>query len=321
MEEKTQKKRAIDKKSLWLIIGGSLLGVAIIVGVVLAFLLGYNSNAPGQVNIVKLDKTYFSVNSNNNYRGYRFVFNSNEEEFVFNSNEEELVFESEDNVIVLDELEGLEAGKKYQISACYLGETESANSDYSQPVEWTCYLKLQMPTLIYSESENGIISWNSIDRAKYYRLYILNVTTNDILTTIETTGTFYDLNNFDGGQFEIMISACSNNAYIEQSTISKAVTVEFYKNFKDFDSASINLNSNNLLTITGSQLITEIDVQIDGVWYVDRPVSATNSDGVYTYYVSLVDFPLSEGSVVMVRPSNIDSYNSYSGSGIQAQFE
>ena len=57
MEEKTQKKRAIDKKSLWLIIGGSLLGVAIIVGVVLAFLLGYNSNAPGQVNIVKLDKT------------------------------------------------------------------------------------------------------------------------------------------------------------------------------------------------------------------------------------------------------------------------
>lgn len=316
MEEKTQKKRAIDKKSLWLIIGGSLLGVAIIVGVVLAFLLGYNSNAPGQVNIVKLDKTYFSVNANNNYKGYRFVFNSNEEEFVFNSNEEELVFESEDNVIVLDELEGLEAGKKYQISACYLGETESANSDYSQPVEWTCYLRLKTPVLSYDDS--GLLSWNAVKNVYDYNLQIISGAQTFNLNVTETS---YDLNNIDGGQLKIFLSARSNSQYLEQSPLTEEFAIDFYKSFKDFDSASINLSNNNLLTVTGSQLITEIDVQIDGVWYVDRPVSATNSDGVYTYYVSLVDFPLSEGSVVMVRPSNIDSYNSYSGSGIQAQFE
>ncbi len=314
METKAQEKKPIDKKKLWLIIGGSLLAVAIIVGIMLTFLLGYNSNSPDKVNIVNLDNTYFSVNANNNYKGYRFVFNSNEEE---------LVFESEDNVIVLDELEGLEAGKKYQISACYLGETESANSDYSQPVEWTCYLKLQMPTLIYSESENGIISWNSIDSANYkikYRLYILNVTTNDILTTIETTGTFYDLNNFDGGQFEIMISACSNNAYIEQSTISKAVTVEFYKNFKDFDSATVSLETNKLLTVKGSQNIEKVDVQINGIWVTDIiPASQSNLNGVYTYYISLADYNITEQSTVVVRPSNIDKYNVYKGEGTIAQ--
>lgn len=307
MEEKTQKKRAIDKKSLWLIIGGSLLGVAIIVGVVLAFLLGYNSNAPGQVNIVKLDKTYFSVNSNNNYRGYRFVFASNGEE---------LVFESEDNVIILEDLEGLHAGTTYQIRACYLGETESANSDYSQAVSWTCYLRLETPVLSYDDS--GLLSWNVVENADYYNLQIISGAQTFNLNVTETS---YDLNNIDGGQLKIFLSARSNSQYLEQSPLTEEFAIDFYKSFKDFDSASINLNSNNLLTITGSQLITEIDVQIDGVWYVDRPVSATNSDGAYTYYVSLVDFPLSEGSVVMVRPSNIDSYNSYSGSGIQAQFE
>lgn len=307
MEEKTQKKRAIDKKSLWLIIGGSLLGVAIIVGVVLAFLLGYNSNAPGQVNIVKLDKTYFSVNSNNNYRGYRFVFASNGEE---------LVFESEDNVIILEDLEGLHAGTTYQIRACYLGETESANSDYSQAVSWTCYLRLETPVLSYDDS--GLLSWNAVKNVYYYNLQIISGAQTFNLNVTETS---YDLNNIDGGQLKIFLSARSNSQYLEQSLLTEEFAIDFYKSFKDFDSASINLSSNNLLTVTGSQLITEIDVQIDGVWYVDRPVSATNSDGVYTYYVSLVDFPLSEGSVVMVRPSNIDSYNSYSGSGIQAQFE
>lgn len=307
MEEKTQKKRAIDKKSLWLIIGGSLLGVAIIVGVVLAFLLGYNSNAPGQVNIVKLDKTYFSVNSNNNYRGYRFVFASNGEE---------LVFESEDNVIILEDLEGLHAGTTYQIRACYLGETESANSDYSQAVSWTCYLRLETPVLSYDDSE--LLSWNAVENADYYNLQIISGAQTFNLNVTETS---YDLNNIDGGQLKIFLSAKSNSQYLEQSPLTEEFAIDFYKSFKDFDSASINLSNNNLLTITGSQLITEIDVQIDGVWYVDRPVSATNSDGVYTCYVSLVDFPLSEASVVMVRPSNIDSYNSYSGSGIQAQFE
>lgn len=307
MEEKTQKKRAIDKKSLWLIIGGSLLGVAIIVGVVLAFLLGYNSNAPGQVNIVKLDKTYFSVNSNNNYRGYRFVFASNGEE---------LVFESEDNVIILEDLEGLHAGTTYQIRACYLGETESANSDYSQAVSWPCYLRLKTPVLSYDDS--GLLSWNAVKNVYDYNLQIISGAQTFNLNVTETS---YDLNNIDGGQLKIFLSARSNSQYLEQSLLTDEFAIDFYKSFKDFDSASINLNSNNLLTVTGSQLITEIDVQIDGVWYVDRPVSATNSDGVYTYYVSLVDFPLSEGSVVMVRPSNIDSYNSYSGSGIQAQFE
>ena len=307
MEEKTQKKRAIDKKSLWLIIGGSLLGVAIIVGVVLAFLLGYNSNAPGQVNIVKLDKTYFSVNSNNNYRGYQFVFASNGEE---------LVFESEDNVIILEDLEGLHAGTTYQIRACYLGETESANSDYSQAVSWTCYLRLETPVLSYDDS--GLLSWNAVENADYYNLQIISGAQTFNLNVTETS---YDLNNIDGGQLKIFLSARSNSQYLEQSLLTEEFAIDFYKSFKDFDSASINLSNNNLLTITGSQLITEIDVQIDGVWYVDRPVSATNSDGVYTCYVSLVDFPLSEASVVMVRPSNIDSYNSYSGSGIQAQFE
>ena len=202
------------------------------------------------------------------------------------------------------------------MQSLWISNTESANSDYSQAVSWTCYFRLETPVLSYDDS--GLLSWNAVENADYYNLQIISGAQTFTLNVTETS---YDLNNIDGGQLKIFLSARSNSQYLEQSLLTEEFAIDFNKSFKDFDSASINLNSNNLLTVTGSQLITEIDVQIDGIWYVDRPVSATNSDGVYTYYVSLVDFPLSEGSVVMVRPSNIDSYNSYSGSGIQAQFE
>lgn len=308
MEEKKQKKRAIDKKSLGLIIGGCFLAAAIIVVVVLAFLLSYNSNAPGQVNIIKLDKTYFSVNSNNNYKGYRFVFTSNEDE---------LVFESEDNVIILEELEGLQAGVTYQIKACYLGETESANSDYSKAVGWRCYLRLQTPEISYDKS--GLLSWNAVQNTDYYKLQIISETQ---IFTVDTTETSYDLNNIDGGQLKIFLSARSNNAYIEQSPLTGALSVDFYKTFKDFEYVSIDLSNNNLLTIKGSQLIKSIDILINDVCYVGKPVTANVSNNdEYVYYVSLIDYKINKDSVVIVSPSNIDTYNTYSGDGVQAVFE
>ena len=308
MEEKKQKKRAIDKKSLGLIIGGCFLAAAIIVVVVLAFLLSYNSNAPGQVNIIKLDKTYFSVNSNNNYKGYRFVFTSNEDE---------LVFESEDNVIILEELEGLQAGVTYQIKACYLGETESANSDYSKAVGWRCYLRLQTPEISYDKS--GLLSWNAVQNTDYYKLQIISETQ---IFTVDTTETSYDLNNIDGGQLKIFLSARSNSAYIEQSPLTGALSVDFYKTFKDFEYVSIDLSNNNLLTIKGSQLIKSIDILINDVCYVGKPVTANVSNNdEYVYYVSLVDYKINKDSVVIVSPSNIDTYNTYSGDGVQAVFE
>ena len=308
MEEKKQKKRAIDKKSLGLIIGGCFLAAAIIVVVVLAFLLSYNSNAPGQVNIIKLDKTYFSVNSNNNYKGYRFVFTSNEDE---------LVFESEDNVIILEELEGLKAGVTYQIKACYLGETESANSDYSKAVGWRCYLRLQTPEISYDKS--GLLSWNAVQNTDYYKLQIISETQ---IFTVDTTETSYDLNNIDGGQLKIFLSARSNSAYIEQSPLTGALSVDFYKTFKDFEYVSIDLSNNNLLTIKGSQLIKSIDILINDVCYVGKPVTANVSNNdEYIYYVSLIDYKINKDSVVIVSPSNIDTYNTYSGDGVQAVFE
>ena len=308
MEEKKQKKRAIDKKSLGLIIGGCFLAAAIIVVVVLAFLLSYNSNAPGQVNIIKLDKTYFSVNSNNNYKGYRFVFTSNEDE---------LVFESEDNVIILEELEGLKAGVTYQIKACYLGETESANSDYSKAVGWRCYLRLQTPESSYDKS--GLLSWNAVQNTDYYKLQIISETQ---IFTVDTTETSYDLNNIDGGQLKIFLSARSNSAYIEQSPLTGALSVDFYKTFKDFEYVTIDLSNNNLLTIKGSQLIKSIDILINDVCYVGKPVTANVSNNdEYVYYVSLIDYKINKDSVVIVSPSNIDTYNTYSGDGVQAVFE
>lgn len=293
-------KNKLSKKNLWLIIVGSVIGVAIIIGILLAFLLNYNVNAPDKVVVDKQEKTYFSVTANDSYVEYRFKFKSENTE---------LVFDSKSNVITMEELKGLVAGEKYEITACYLAETEGANSDYSQPITWICYFRLATPNVSYQQ--DGVLSWDKIKNADYYTIMIF---TSTGLIQKETTSLSFDLNDINGGVYQIYVCANSNNKYYEQSILAEKIEVSFIKNFKPFESAILDTKT-KILTIIGSQLITNIDIKIDYKVSKNYSVTYKKIGDKYQYEINLNSSPfvVTEESKIEVSPSTIDSYNIYSG--------
>ena len=300
MEEQTKaEKKPIDKKKFWLIVGGSIIGVAIIVGILLAFLLNYNSTAPNKVQITNQELTYFSINANDNYHGYRFVFESDSDSITVNS---------EENVISQNDIEGLVAGRRYQISACYLGQSEGANSDYSQPVTWICTFKLDRPELVYDNHTN-IISWNPIENADFYNIIVIS---GSQTTTFEhvTTNNF-DLNQVDGGIVKVYVSALSSNPYLYQSDFSTEFSTEFYKTFRNLVSATFDRET-YILTIVGQQRLTQIDIQINYTWY-SCTVTPSITDDQYVFQISLSDYAsiISQSTQINVRPASLDEYNVY----------
>ena len=304
-EQKEVKKKPISKEKLWLIVGGSVIGVAILIGILLAFLLNYNSTAPDKVQITNQEIQYFSVNANDNYHGYRFVFQSENDK---------IVVESKTNVISINDVEGLVEGTKYQISACYLGQTEGANSDYSQPVSWVCTFILATPELEYNE-ETYILSWNKVGNADYYNVIVMQ---GSQTTTYENiTENSFDLNQVQGGKLKIYVCALSTNAYLNQSYFAE-FELDFHRVLKPFESATVS-KSNYELTIVGQQNVTEITINI-GQYVYDYCVTPTMIEGKYVYKISLASYAseIDTNAVITVKPS-ADDYNIFEGQPTRAQ--
>ena len=316
-EQKEVKKKPISKEKLWLIVGGTIIGVAIIVGIVLAFLLNYNSSAPNKVQISELEDTYFSVNANDNYHGYRFVFDSDQASFTINS-EKNVINTNDIESLIAETEEGLVPGREYQISACYLGQTEGANSDYSQPVPWVCTFILATPELEYNE-ETYILSWNKVGNADYYNVYYnVIVMQGSQTTTYENiTENSFDLNQVEGGKLKIYVCALSTNAYLNQSYFAE-FELDFHRVLKPFESATVS-KSNYELTIVGQQNVTEITINI-GQYVYDYCVTPTMTEGKYVYKISLVSYAseIDTNAVITVKPS-ADEYNIFEGQPTRAQ--
>ena len=304
-EQKEVKKKPISKEKLWLIVGGSVIGVAILIGILLAFLLNYNSTAPDKVQITNQEIQYFSVNANDNYHGYRFVFQSENDK---------IEVERKTNVISINDVKGLVEGTKYQISACYLGQTEGANSDYSQPVSWVCTFILATPELEYNE-ETYILSWNKVGNADYYNVIVMQ---GSQTTTYENiTENSFDLNQVQGGKLKIYVCALSTNAYLNQSYFAE-FELDFHRVLKPFESATVS-KSNYELTIVGQQNVTEITINI-GQYVYDYCVTPTMTEGKYVYKISLVSYAseIDTNAVITVKPS-ADDYNIFEGQPTRAQ--
>lgn len=306
-EQKEVKKKPISKEKLWLIVGGSVIGVAILIGILLAFLLNYNSTAPDKVQITNQEIQYFSVNANDNYHGYRFVFQSENDK---------IEVESKTNVISINDVKvkGLVEGTKYQISACYLGQTEGANSDYSQPVSWVCTFILATPELEYNE-ETYILSWNKVGNADYYNVIVMQGSQTTTYKNI--TENSFDLNQVQGGKLKIYVCALSTNAYLNQSYFAE-FELDFHRVLKPFESATVS-KSNYELTIVGQQSLTQIDIQINYTWY-SCTVTPTMTEGKYVYKISLVSYAseIDTNAVITVKPS-ADDYNIFEGQPTRAQ--
>lgn len=300
-------KKPIEKKKVWLIVGGSIIGLAIMIGILLAFLLNYNSNAPDKVKIENQEQTYFSVNANDNYRGYRFIFVSDSDT---------ITVDSLDSVLLMDDVEGLIPGQEYQVSACYLGQSEGANSDYSEPITWICTFKLDSPEIVY-DNQTNIISWNVINDADFYNVTVISGSKTTIYDHVLTNN--FDLNQVDGGNLKIYVCALSSSPYLIQSNYSAVLSTTFYKSFKPLLSASLDRND-FILTIIAEQELKEIDIQINHMW-ISCIVSPLYTNGNYQYQITLSDYAsvISLNSVINVRPSTLDEYNVYNGQVLQVQ--
>ena len=70
-----------------------------------------------------------------------------------------------------------------------------------------------------------------------------------------------------------------------------------------------------VLTIVGEQLLSEIDIQINYMWY-SYTVTPTITDDQYVYQIPLSDYAsfITQSTEINVKPSSIDEYNSYNGS-------
>lgn len=294
-----------DKKKVLQISIGIVAGLGIVVAIILAFLLNYNVSSPNQVEILKDVKTYFSVNANNNYKGYRFVFEGDGDK---------VIVDSPKNIIILDEdikSQDLKVGVKYSVYACYLGETEGANSDYSKPVSWTYYYQLSAPVISYEEKTN-IISWPEVEYAKKYVIHIIDKSNLSKELPIEQTQTSFDLNLIDGGEKEIYVYAFSDNEYVEQSKVSNILNITFVKSFKNILEASYDISSSTL-TFVSSQKIDKIDLKIDSaeLFYINTDL-LDSSQGVYTYKAIINNLAVSKLSNMTVSPSSY-GYNVFNG--------
>ena len=115
----------MSKKQKILVICISVLfSILAVGGITMAFLLGYNNFQPPKPAILQTDEEIFiSMQANDNFKSYRFIFQSEDEE---------IVVDSAVNVISSNDflLNGGKLGKQFSISCQYIAENEKNNSKY-----------------------------------------------------------------------------------------------------------------------------------------------------------------------------------------------
>ena len=288
----------MTKKKILIIVFSILSGLLAIGGIVIAFLYNYDNSAPSAVeSFDDGENVMLKVSQNENYAGYRF-------KFVLN--EEEIIFDSKTNVIYASEVDGLVVGNRYNVSACYRGESEGSNSSYSKEINWTYYAVLSSPQVEYDEEENSII-WESVANADYYQVYY----TGTDKGSVRVEEPSFSLEGLTGGVREFVVVAHSLQDYLMASKASEPVTCEYVRHFKPFLSAQFDKESLTL-TVTGQERLDYIILQVDGQTVTVNDFRLFEEDGLFTYQFSVKPV-YKVGVTFTVSPPSIDEYNIYTG--------
>ena len=307
--QKNNKKLQISEKSKKILIACLLaaVGIMVLAGMVFAFLLNYDAFSPNPVDIFDDGMTvYLSADANENYRGYRFRFMSSSDE---------IIVDSENNIITIDELEkqGVELGKNYNVSVCYLGQTSGSNSAYSDTVAFTAYKYLAAPTLEYN-AQSKSLQWNIVDHADKYQVYF-----SPTAQPITITENNLDLSTFAGGEYNFSVVALSDSAFYRQSPSSNAIIVPVIYSIKPFESASFD-KEQMILTLQGSERLSKIKVQI-GDFSFDCStfdMAFDQAQNKYTYKIDLSAY-YDDQTIIGACPIATENYTSFDGEFTYAQ--
>lgn len=309
MVENKQKVKNKEKSNRTLyIILATVVGLLILCGAIIAFVLNYNQSAPDKVSIVDDGKAvYVQAEMNDNYRLYSFKF--------VNSQDGEILIESENNTLTIEDLleNGIEIGKTYEVSVCYLAQNEGNNSQYSQPITWTVYTFLDAPIISY-DTEEELLSWQAVENAQYYLVYY-----NGLTDPIQTENTYLDLQTIVGGEREFYVQAISGEEVesdkksYKDSPFSNKLNITVVHKFLDFTSVSFDEETKEI-TITGSEDLDSFYIYLSDTPYECIDFEKTYSDGVYTYKVNInILSSYNEGDTIGASPRTIDEYNIFEG--------
>lgn len=139
-----------------------------------------------------------------------------------------LTFERESNILILDFLNESENLKEdFNIAGIYhvriFASSRNDKSYYSPVVSFERNLKLNTPNLSKTNSE---LSWNSVNNAEFYEIFVSSNEGNKIYTTSKTSISLNTLKtelNLQPGLFSFCVKACSNNNYFIDSDFSNVL--------------------------------------------------------------------------------------------------
>ncbi len=301
------------KKNVKTILISLALGVVAVAGLTTAFLVNYNTYSPEKPAVLNDGSNIFiSTSLNDNYAGYRFKFEGDEET---------IIIDSQTNVITADDAiaEGVKLGETYQISTCYISKNEGNNSKFSQTTQWTCQAYLQKTSVGY-DAEGCKLVWGQVENADYYRVYF-NGATEDGYQQIATTE--LDLSTYDGGEMVAHVIAFSNNENYNPSAKSNTLEFEHKHFFKPFTILSFDAKT-CILTAKNAGLLDKLEITL----YHDDYEETSNPTAKTTYqnckfkvekqgdeYVYKIDLTtVYEGQMkIGVNPATIDKFNLFEG--------
>lgn len=284
-----------------------ILGLALIAGVAVAFMLNYNTYAPSAP--VVLDdgqNIYISTTLNDNYKGYRFKF--------VDQSEKQIVIDSENNELSVQEMleNKITLGETYKISVCYLAENVGNNSEYSDSISWKCQKYLEMPLVSYDEVLKKI-SWPAVTGADYYKIYI-----NGNHAFYETTGTSYDLSDLEGGDKTINVVGYSNDSNLLTSNKSNSLQVKLIIELDPFKSIDFDRNTNIITAVAPTQY-QKIKIYLGDTDYQSILFDVTRSGNDYIYKIDITTIYQGE-NLIGICPCTIDQYNVYNGGVVYYNF-
>lgn len=292
-------KQKFSNNKLIFIICVVVLSLVALAGLTTAFLLSYNGSSPKAPLILEDgENIYISTEANDGYEGYRFKFSSTEEE---------IIIDCDTNIIssTFAIEKGVQLGKTYNISTCYLSEKEGNNSEYSKEIPWICSVYLTQVNIRFNE-EKCQLEWDAVENADSYRVFY-----NGQDNYVEIDETFYSLKDVKGGEKVFSVLPISNNIGYKTNNSVKYFKLSHTHYLEGFLTISFDRETCQM-TATSNEEYSSIIVYLDETTFVINMFSIVEESGIYSYTIDISS--IYEGQLSLgLLPANQDEYNLNNG--------
>lgn len=199
-----------------------LAGVAVVVSMCLLF-LGRKiiTDIPKSLSVEQVEEEFFLVAEYNNNHQYQFKIEQKiDGEYVLLAN-----IKTETNSLNLSNQKfDIVAGGEYRFYACYATENGYGNGKFGEAFLWQPSWNLKQVKNVSYDRNEKTLSWDEVYEADSYIVNLIDK--NGQLTSITSIENSLSLSSINDGEYDVYVSAKSNNDYIFSSVVSEKVTIE-----------------------------------------------------------------------------------------------